>query len=370
MQDLKDRFLSLDTFRGIDVALMILVNSLGSTTTYSPLLHADWHGFTLTDLVFPTFLFVVGNAMSFSQPKYEARGEAHFLKKVFKRTFIIFLLGYLMYWFPFVDVNESGEWFLKPISETRIFGVLQRIALCYLFASLVIHYFKIQGALIFSIIALVVYRVLLMAFGDLTLEGNAVIKLDAWLIGENHMYKGEGIAFDPEGLLSTLPAIVNVIAGYAAGLFLQRNGKNYETIAKLMMIGAALLLMAAWWDLMFPINKKLWTSSYVLHTVGLGLIILSVLVFIIEIAQRNKWTYFFEVFGKNTLFIYLLSEVFVIVMWSIRMDDQSLYAWIYQNFFQSWAGDYNGSVLFALWVMLSCWAVGYWMDKKKIYVKV
>ncbi|MDZ7650400.1 MAG: heparan-alpha-glucosaminide N-acetyltransferase domain-containing protein [Cytophagales bacterium] len=370
MQDLKDRFLSLDTFRGMDVALMILVNSLGSSTTYSPLLHADWHGFTLTDLVFPTFLFVIGNAMSFSQAKYEAQGEANFLKKVFKRTVIIFLLGYLMYWFPFVDVNESGEWFLKPISETRIFGVLQRIALCYLVASLVIHYFKIQGALIFSIIALVLYRVLLMAFGDLTLEGNAVLKLDAWLIGENHMYTGEGIAFDPEGLLSTLPSIVNVIAGYAAGLFLQRNGKNYETIAKLMMVGAALLLMAAWWDLMFPINKKLWTSSYVLHTVGLGLIILSVLVFIIEIAQRNKWTYFFEVFGKNTLFIYLLSEVFITLLFTFRVGEDSLHRWIYQNFFKSWAGDYNGSVLFALWIILICWAVGYVMDKKKIYVKV
>lgn len=370
MQDLKDRFLSLDTFRGLDVALMILVNSLGSSNTYSPLLHADWHGFTLTDLVFPTFLFVVGNAMSFSQAKYEAQGEGQFLKKVFKRTFIIFFLGYLMYWFPFVDVDASGGWFLKPISETRIFGVLQRIALCYLFASLVIHYFKIQGALIFSLLALVLYRVLLVAFGDLSLEGNAVLKLDAWLIGESHMYHGEGMAFDPEGLLSTLPAIVNVIAGYAAGLFLQRGGKNYETIAKLMMIGAALLLMAAWWDLLFPINKKLWTSTYVLHTVGLDLIILSILVFIIEIAQRNKWTSFFEVFGKNTLFIYLLSEVFITLLFTFRIGEDSMHSWIYQNFFKSWAGDYNGSVLFALWIILICWAVGYVMDKKKIYVKV
>lgn len=224
--------------------------------------------------------------------------------------------------------------------------------------------------MIFSVVALVLYRVLLLAFGDLSLEGNAVLKLDAWLIGESHMYHGEGIAFDPEGLLSTLPAIVNVIAGYAAGLFLQRSGKNYESIAKLMMIGTALLLMAAWWDLMFPINKKLWTSSYVLHTVGLDLLILSVLVFVIEIAQRNKWTYFFEVFGKNTLFIYLLSEVFVILMWTFSIGDQSAYGWIYEHVFKSWAGDYNGSVLFALWVMLTCWVVGYWMDKKKIYVKV
>lgn len=366
----QNRYLSLDVFRGMDVALMIVVNSLGSSNTYSPLLHAQWHGFTLTDLVFPTFLFVVGNAMSFSQEKYEAAGEGSFLKKVLKRTLIIFLLGYLMYWFPFVAQNEAGEWIFKPFESTRVFGVLQRIALCYAIASLVIHYFKIKGALLFSVIALVLYRILLYEFGDLTLEGNAGTKLDLWLLGEKHLYHGEGVAFDPEGLLSTLPATVNVIAGYVAGMFLQRNGKNYETIAKLLMVGAVLLLMASWWGLMFPINKKLWTSTYVLHTVGIDLMVLAVLVFIIEIAQLNKWTYFFEVFGKNTLFIYLLSEVFVILMWTFSVGDSDLYGWIYKNVFQSWAGDYNGSVLFALWVMLTCWAVGYWMDKKKIYVKV
>lgn len=366
----QNRYLSLDVFRGMDVALMIVVNSLGSGNTYSPLLHAKWHGFTLTDLVFPTFLFVVGNAMSFSQARYEAGGEAFFLKKVFKRTVIIFLLGYLMYWFPFFDVNEAGEWFLKPISHTRIFGVLQRIALCYLFASLIIHYFKIKGALIFSLIALIAYRFILIAFGDLSVEGNAGTKLDLWLIGASHMYHGEGVAFDPEGLLSTLPATVNVIAGFAAGLYLQRSGKTYETIAKLLMIGAVLVVCALGWDLLFPINKKLWTSSYVLLTVGIELAVLAILVFIIEIAGKKNWTYFFEVFGRNTLFIYLLSEVFVIALYTISMGDDSLYGWIYTNLFQSWAGDLNGSPLFAIWVMLTCWVAGYLMDKKKIYVKV
>lgn len=366
----QNRYLSLDVFRGMDVALMIVVNSLGSSNTYSPLLHAEWHGFTLTDLVFPTFLFVVGNAMSFSQPKYEAQGEGSFLKKVFIRTLIIFALGYLMYWFPFVRLDDAGDWYFKSFETTRLFGVLQRIALCYAIASLVIHYFKIRGAMLFSLAALILYRLILVEFGDLSLEGNAGTKLDLWLLGEGHLYHGEGVAFDPEGLLSTLPATVNVIAGYAAGIFLQRNGKNYETIAKLMIVGAVLLLMATWWGLMFPINKKLWTSTYVLHTVGIDLFILSVLVFIIEIAQRNKWTYFFEVFGRNTLFIYLLSELFVILMWTFRVGDQSLYDWVFQNIFQSWAGDYNGSVLFALWVMGTCWVVGYVMDKRKIYVKV
>jgi predicted acyltransferase len=366
----QNRYLALDTFRGMDVALMIVVNSLGSSRTYTPLLHADWDGFTLTDLVFPTFLFVVGNAMSFSQQRYEALGERAFFGKIIKRTVIIFLLGYLMYWFPFVAQNDADEWVLKPFSGTRVFGVLQRIALCYFIASVVIHYFKLRGAIIFGICALILYRIILGLFGDLTMEGNAGSLLDLWLLDEGHLYHGEGVAFDPEGLLSTLPATVNVVAGYATGWYLQRNGLNYETIAKMLMIGAVLILLGVWWDLLFPINKKLWTSSYVLLTVGIDMAALAILVFIIDMAGQRNWTYFFEVFGRNTLFIYLLSEVFVILMWTIPVGGDSLYSWIYQNVFQSWAGDRNGSPLFALWVMLSCWVAGYLMDKKRIYVRI
>lgn len=369
MADLKDRYLSLDVFRGMDVALMIVVNSLGSANTYPPLLHAEWHGFTLTDLVFPTFLFVVGNAMSFSQPKYELKGRSHFLRKVFKRTLIIFVLGYLMYWFPFVTHTAQG-WQFKPFSDTRVFGVLQRIALCYGAASLLIHFFKLRGALVASVLLLVAYPVVLFWFGDLSLQGNAVLQLDRWLLGDSHLYWGEGLAFDPEGLLSTLPAVANVVAGYAAGVFVQRKGKNYEAVARLMLLGAVLLVAAAAWSFTLPINKKLWTSSYVLHTVGIDLMIMAALMFVIEIKQHTGWTYFFEVFGKNTLFIYLLSELIIISFWTLPVGDSSLFEWLFQALFSSWAGEYNGSVLFALWIMLTCWAVGYWMDKRKIYVKV
>jgi predicted acyltransferase len=353
----------------MDVALMIVVNSLGSQNTYSPLLHASWDGFTLTDLVFPTFLFAVGNSMSFSLPKYAEQGNAVFFRKVFVRSLIIFTIGYLMYWFPFVTQTESG-WGLAPFSHTRVFGVLQRIALCYLFASLIIHYFKLRGALVFALLALVAYRFILAAFGDLSLEGNAGTKLDLWLLGPDHLYHGEGVAFDPEGLLSTLPSIVNVIAGYAAGVYLQKNGQNYETIAKMLMVGVVLVLAGVWWDLMFPINKKLWTSSYVLLTVGIGLCALAVLVFIIDIAGRKNWTYFFQVFGRNTLFIYLLSEVIVILLFTIPAGDGSLYGYIYRHGYRSWLGDLNGSPLFALTVMLTCWIVGWVMDRRKIYVKI
>ena len=366
MSTLKNRYLSLDVFRGLDIALMIVVNSPGrGSTTFSPLLHAEWNGFTLTDLVFPTFLFVVGNSMSFSMKKYESTGNAAVFKKVFKRTAIIFLLGFLMYWFPFFD---NGQ--LKPLSETRIFGVLQRIALCYMFASIILHFVKSKTAIWLSVAFLVAYHLILIAFGDLTLTGNAVLKLDEWLIGPGHMYHGEGIAFDPEGLLSTLPAIVNVIIGYLAGKFIQQNGQNFETVAKLMMVGFALVFAGLAWDLLLPINKKLWTSSFVLLTCGIDLFAIAILIYILDMRKIKGWSYFFEVFGKNPLFIYLLSELFVISLFSIDYKGNTLYRWIAENVFISWSGGYMGSLLFALWIMLTCWVVGYFMDKKGIYVKV
>ncbi len=363
-----NRHLALDVLRGITVTLMIIVNNAGNgATTFAPLHHAKWHGFTPTDWIFPTFLFVVGNAMSFSLVKFGAEGNGPFFKKIIKRTVIIFILGYLMYWFPFVH-ERDGHMVFKAISETRIFGVLQRIALGYFFASLILHFWKERGAIIFSVLALMTYWLLLYGFGDYTLQGNAVLKLDLALFGPKHLYHGAGIPFDPEGLLSTLPEIVNVIAGYLTGRFIQQKGNSYETIAKLMIAGTLFLLVALSWDMVFPINKRIWTSSFVLYSLGWDLLILSILIFIIDIKNEKRWTYFFEVFGKNTLFIYLLSELGTVVF-DISVGGVALNTWLYQHVFRL-AGDYTGSLLFALSWMLLCWGVGYWMDKKKIYVKV
>jgi len=298
-------------------------------------------------------------------PKYDILSNKIFLTKVVKRTLIIFLLGFLMYWFPFF---ENGE--LKSLSETRIFGVLQRIALCYFFASIILRFWKPKGAILFSVIALVSYQVVLLAFGDLSLSGNAVLKLDTWLFGASHMYHGDGIAFDPEGLLSTLPAIVNIIGGYLAGSFLQKSGQNYKTIALLAMFGSFLIFIALGWDLLFPINKKLWTSSFVVLTIGIDLIIISVLVYFLDILKKDKWTYFFQVLGKNPLFIYLLSELLVISLYQFKLNGIMAYDWIAENIFISWLGNYTGSFAFALSVLLTCWLVGYIMDRNKIYVKI
>lgn len=375
MAETQARYLALDVFRGMTICFMIIVNCPGSWDhVYGPLLHADWHGFTPTDLVFPSFLFAVGNAMAFVMHKYEHQPGSVFWTKILKRTVIIFLLGYLMYWFPFFQEAEGGGLELKPIAHTRIPGVLQRIALCYFFASIIVHYGSKKFAFWFSVFALFAYWAISWFFGDpsdpYSLTGNAGLKLDLLILGENHLYHGEGIAFDPEGLLSTLPSIVNVIAGYFAGDFLRRNGNNYESIAKLMITGAALLLFAFIWDLAFPINKKIWTSSFALLTIGLDLLILPILIYIIEIYNRRKWTYFFVVFGRNPLFIYLLADVLLTTMVMIPVKDAHLQSWLYTDVFGSFAGPVLASFLFAFFYMLLNWVVGYFMDRKRIYIKV
>lgn len=368
------RFTALDVFRGMTICLMIIVNTPGNgSTTFSPLLHASWNGFTPTDLVFPSFLFAVGNAMSFVMKKWESLPQQQVVLKILKRTLIIFLLGYLMYWFPFVQRNDAGGFGFAPFSGTRIFGVLQRIALCYGIAALMIHFLKPKTSLMLSIAFLFIYWFLLFAFGGddpMGMQSNLGFQIDKWLIGEAHMYHGEGVAFDPEGLLSTLPAIANVVAGYHVGMYLQKKGNSYEAISNIMIAGALLLLGAYCWDFVFPINKKLWTSSYVLRTVGLDCIIISIIIYIIDIRKKTGWTYFFEVFGRNPISVYLLSELGATLLYFFRTSDKtSLFDYIYQNVF-SHVGGKPGSLLFALSFMMTCWMFGYFLDKRKIYIRV
>lgn len=371
------RSLALDIFRGMTVCFMIIVNTPGSEEfTYSPLRHAHWNGCTPTDLVFPSFLFAVGNAMSFAMKKYELSGNGVFLQKIFKRTILIFLIGYLLYWFPFFRQSDEGHWALSPISHTRILGVLERIALCYGIASLLIHYCSARTVFVICGILLLGYWVTLLLFpvpgaDPFSMTGNAGYRLDKWILGENHMYHGEGVAFDPEGILSTLPAIVNVVAGYFTGLFIQQKGKIYEGLAKLLLMGSCLMAIAVGWDLSFPINKKLWTSSYVLYTVGIDMIFLSFLIYVIEFRQKTRWTTFFGVFGKNALAIYILSELLVVILFTIHVSpDSSIFEWINRVLFQKLAPGAFGSLLFALAYMMLCWGVGKILDAKKIYIRV
>lgn len=372
---MQERYLALDVLRGLTIALMIVVNTPGDwSNVFSPLLHADWHGFTITDLVFPTFLFVVGNAMSFSMKKMEKMGQAAFLKKVFKRAALIFLIGWGLNAFPFYETNETGGVSMIDWSAVRLLGVLQRIALCYLIASLVLYYLGKRGAIIFSILSLLGYWAVLYFFGNpedpYSLEGNAALKLDLWLIGAKNLYTGEGIPFDPEGILSTWPSVVNVIAGFLAGVFIQQIGNNKRTVKALLIAGLIAVCFSLNWDLAFPINKKIWTSSYVLVTVGLDLIVLGFLVLIIEVQKINKWTYPLEVFGRNPLILYIFAWLVIDIMYTIPVGENSLKGAIYSGLFTSWLGPKTASFLFAIAYMSLIWCIGYVMDKRKIYIKV
>ena len=367
---LSNRSLALDVFRGMTVCFMIIVNTSGNWgTTYAPLSHASWNGFTPTDLVFPSFLFAVGNSMSFVMDKWKKMAQSKVLMKIFKRTFIIFLLGYLMYWFPFYNVDAQFNFKAFPFSETRFLGVLQRIALCYGIASLILYYFKPKVSLYLSGLILIGYWLIYYFYGAYDMHHNPVLDLDSRLFAEGHIYHGEGFAFDPEGLLSTFPGLVNVFAGYFAGKFIQEKGKSYEGIAKLFMVGFLLIAAGFMWNYGFEINKKLWTSSYVLLTIGLSTSILALIVYYTDFLNQTKGVYFFEVFGKNTLAIDLLSELLTPLMWRIPISGQSSYVWIYENMFKPF-GDYFGAFLFSFVYMLICWSVGYLLDKKKIYIKI
>lgn len=368
------RYYALDVLRGMTIALMILVNNPGSwSSIYAPFKHASWSGFTPTDWVFPTFLFVMGNAMSFSMRKYERLGEREVFRKIGKRSFLIFLIGLLLAAFPFVYHGDDGLAF-KNLLNIRIMGVLQRIALCYLAAALLIHFFKMRTVIVTGIGLLLAYWGIMYGFGThpdpYSLEHNAALKLDLFVFREVNMYKGYGITFDPEGLLSTLPAIVNVIAGYVAGKYIQQSDSQWKTIVRFILFGIILIALGLVWDTVFPINKPIWTSSYVLYSTGWALLVLSLLIYITEIQKFKKWSYFFIVFGKNPLFIYALSGVFAILLGFIKVGDTSLHGWIYQHGFLSWLEGENASLAFGICFIVVMWAFGVWLDKKKIYIKV
>ena len=362
----KERFLSLDVFRGMTICLMIIVNTPGDALhTFAPFMHASWHGFTPTDLVFPSFLFAVGNSLSFVLPNLEKTGRTKVLYTITKRTLILFGLGFLMYWFPF---NSA-------LQDTRIFGVLQRIALAYGFAALIAHFMHERVVKILTAVILLAYWFISIKYGQsgdpFSLTGNAVLKLDLYLLGPNHLYHGEGIAFDPEGLLSTLPAIVNVLVGFIIGNMVRTSGKTYEGLTHLLMWGAGFVFLAFMWHYQFPINKKLWTSSFVVLTIGLDMIILSTIIYRVDLHRQHQFSRFFEIFGKNPLVIYLFSEILNISMNLLKgpANSSSLFSWIYQLGFSNF-NPYWGSLFFSISFMLVCWLLGYILDKIKIYIRI
>jgi predicted acyltransferase len=380
------RYQSLDVFRGATVALMILVNNPGSWGhIFSPLEHASWHGCTPTDLVFPFFLFAVGNAMSFVMPKLEMGTATQFWTKVVKRTLMIFGIGLFLNWSPFVKWSD-GELIFKVWENVRILGVLQRIALCYFFASVIIYYGKSRMGLFIGILILMSYWILNILLGanghPYSLSGFFGNSIDQSILGISHIYKGEGVPFDPEGLVSTFPAIVQIIFGYLVGEYIQLKGKNYEMLSQLLLTGVVLVLAGYIWDFSFPINKKIWTSSYVLYTTGLAMITLSMFIHLLEFKNAGgAWSKFFDVFGKNPLFIFVMSgflpRILALLRWVDHKDEKgenvysSALPWFYEHVCKNIASDLRiGSFVYALCFISFFALLAYLLDKKKIYIKV
>jgi predicted acyltransferase len=364
------RLVSLDIFRGMTVAFMIIVNTPGSWKyVYAPLEHAKWHGCTPTDLVFPFFLFIVGISTFYSLKKYgnEINGSSVF--RIFRRMLSIFAVALFLTIFPF---------FARDYSTLRIMGVLQRIAIAYGIGAIICLAFKKEYLWIVTAVLLLLYWALLAFFGGAdpySLTDNFALKVDLAVLGKNHMYKGFGIPFDPEGLLSTIPAICTVIIGYFVGDLLSRGSASGKTVLKLIFIGAGATGLGYLWGMIFPINKALWTSSYVLYSGGLAMIVLSVIYLVADVLKFQMWGTFFVVFGTNALFTFALAGIWTkLMLYVIKIpsggEKVSFYTWFYEKVCVPVAGNLNGSLLFAIIQMLLLWGLALILYRRKIMIRL
>ncbi len=359
------RLLSLDVFRGMTVAFMIIVNTPGTWShIYAPLRHAPWHGCTPTDLVFPSFLFISGVAMFFSLRKYNFEFSGPSLFRILRRVLLIFAAGLFLNIFPY---------FLRDYSTLRIMGVLQRIALAWGLGAILVLLIRRNYIWLATAVLLFGYWALMYFMGGAdpySLENNYARTVDIAVFGEKHLYKGFGIPFDPEGLLSTIPATATVLLGFMSGGLISANRTSWKTPGWLALTGALLIGAGLLWGQYFPINKPIWTSSYVIYTGGIGMIILALLFIIIDIMNLKGWTGFFNTFGTNPLFTYLLAGIWTKTMLAVKIGESTLYKWIFDHICSPLFEEQKlASLLFAIMQVLIIWAFGYILYRKKIIIK-
>jgi predicted acyltransferase len=363
------RLASLDAFRGLTIAGMILVNNPGSWQyVYPPLRHAEWHGWTPTDLVFPFFVFIVGVSISLalSRKKDEGAGNGQLNLKIFRRSVLIFALGMLLRIIPHFD-----------FAGIRIPGVLQRIALCYLFAAILYLYTGIRGRIGAALLLLAGYWALMKLVpvpgygaGVLDYNGNLAGYIDLKLLA-GHLYEP---AFDPEGILSTFPAMATAILGTLAGDWLRLRQSPAAKTLGLLASGAALSALGLFLHSYFPINKKLWTSPFVLFTAGAALILLAVCYFLIDGLGWKRWATPFFIFGTNAIAAYAGSILMVKLLALVKVyrggEQVTVLAWVYQSLFVPWAGRLNGSLAYAVCYVLLWLALMTPLYQKKIFIKI
>jgi predicted acyltransferase len=356
------RLISLDVFRGLTMAAMVVVNNPGSWNhVYWPLLHAQWHGWTPTDLVFPFFLFIVGISITLSR-RTEQWG------RTLRRAALIFGLGLFLSGYPQFN-----------LSTWRIPGVLQRIAVCYLCAAAA---YRLTAGdrrrqvirLCAVAVALAVAYWLVMAFvpppggtaGDLSPEGNLGAWIDTRLMG-GHLWRAR---WDPEGLLSTVPAISTALLGVVAGIWLGSSATTQRKAAGLLVAGVAGVALGYAWHPSFPINKNLWTSSFVALTAGAAAIVLAACYWLVDIRQSRGWTRPFVILGSNAITLYVLSGLLADTLGVVQVRDLSLHAWIYTTLFEPLAAPKNASLLYALANLAVLFVPLAWMYRRRLFLRV
>jgi predicted acyltransferase len=366
-----NRLLALDVFRGITIAGMVLVNNPGTwSSIYWPLEHAEWHGWTPTDLIFPFFLFIVGVAipLAFGRRLESGVSKRKIYLQVIKRAVIIFLLGEFLAGFPYFN-----------LATIRIPGVLQRIAVCYLFASIIFLATKVRWQIVITLALLVGYWLLMTrlhapgyATGDLSKEGSLASFVDRVVFGP-HIWK-QGIVYDPEGILSTIPAVATTLFGVLTGEWLRTEKTQQEKVIGLFVAGAVCVVIGWCWNPFFPINKSLWTSSYVFFTGGLALEFLALCYWVIDMKGYRRWAKPFVVFGVNAIVLFVGTGVMARLMGLIKLpwgDRQiSLQGWIFNKWFLSWASPINASLAYAIAFVLLWLGLMWILYRRKIFLKI
>jgi predicted acyltransferase len=368
---LAGRMLSLDVFRGLTIAGMVLVNNPGTwSSIYWPLEHAEWDGWTPTDLIFPFFLFIVGVSITLAFGRRRESGEeSGLLLKVVKRSAIIFALGLFLNGFPYFH-----------LADIRIMGVLQRIAICYLVSAIIFLKTRWRTQAIIAGALLLIYWFLMMALpvliygaADLSKDGNLGAHIDRWLLGP-HIWK-QGKVYDPEGLLSTIPAIVTTLTGVLTGHWLRSRRTQFEKVGGMFFAGALAVVIGWIWNSWFPINKSLWTSSYVLFTTGMGLQLLAICYWLVDIKGYKRWAKPFVIFGVNALALFVFSGLLARLMGIIKVPQSdgksiALQPYIFKNLFASWSSPINASLFFAI-AYIFLWLFLMWLlYRKRIFIKV
>lgn len=344
---------------------MILVNTPGSWNyVYTPLLHAKWHGLTPTDLIFPFFLFIVGVSVSISLKKHSEINSSLVIKLA-KRSLILILLGLLMGAFPYFN-----------LADLRYPGVLQRIGLVFFATALLSVRFQTNTLMVISGLILLIYWLIMALIpfpggeaGSLEIGNNLAAWVDQIVLGK-HVWS-QTKTWDPEGVISTLPALVTALSGVIFGRYYFLSQFEIAKLRKSLLLASGMILTGIAWHSIFPINKSLWTSSFVLVTSGTAIIALVLIHWLID---RQKWreNLFapFIHFGSNAIVVYLLSGIIASSLWAIQMGDQPLYQWLFERVFLSWLSPYNASLAFAISVVLLLYMIAWLMYRKKIFVKV